>query len=216
MEADPYAAERERMVHDQMEVRGITNPKVLQAMRTIPRHLFVPAELRSAAYRDHPLPIGEGQTISQPYIVALMTQLLDPKETDTILEIGSGSGYQAAILGALARRVVTIERLSSVAERARVNLAALNTRNVEVIVGDGTQGYAPEAPYNGILITASTPSVPRPLIDQLAEDGRLVAPVGGRDYQELQKLIRRGRAIEAEYHGGVVFVPLIGEYGWEK
>jgi len=216
MPADPYTAERERMVREQMETRMITNKRVLEAMRLIPRHMFVPPELRTAAYRDHPLPIGEGQTISQPYIVALMTQLLDPQENDKILEIGAGSGYQAAILGKLAQRVVTIERIPPVAERARANLAAVNITNVEVIEGDGTQGYPPESPYNGILITASTPSVPQPLIDQLAEGGRLVAPVGGRDMQELQLLTRRGKNIEVTYHGGVVFVPLIGEYGWER
>ena len=215
MPSDPYTAERERMVQDQMEARMITNKRVLEAMRSIPRHMFVPPELRSAAYRDHPLPIGEGQTISQPYIVALMTQLLDPQENDRILEIGAGSGYQAAILGKLAKRVITMERIPSVAERARANLAGLNITSVELIVGDGTQGYPPEAPYNGILITASTPAVPQPLIDQLADGGRLVAPVGGRDVQELQLQTRRGKNIDVTYHGGVVFVPLIGEYGWE-
>jgi protein-L-isoaspartate(D-aspartate) O-methyltransferase len=216
MAPEPYAEERERMVRDQLEVRGITNQRVLGAMRAIPRHMFVPPELQSAAYRDHPLPIGDGQTISQPYIVALMTQLLDPQEQDIILEIGAGSGYQAAILGFLAKRVITMERIPSVAERARAHIAGMKISNVEVIVGDGTQGNPASAPYDGIIITASTPSVPQPLIEQLAEGGRLVAPVGGRDIQELQRLIRRGKNIEVTYHGGVVFVPLIGEYGWER
>jgi len=202
------------MVERQIAARGIQDPRVLDAMRAIPRHIFVPPAYRSASYGDHPLPIGEGQTISQPYIVAMMTELLEPHAEDTVLEIGAGSGYQAAILGKLVRRVVTIERIPEVAEGARRHLEELGINNVELIVGDGTLGYPAEAPYDAVIVTASTPEVPQPLIEQLAEGGRLVAPVGGRDYQELIRIVKRQDRLETESFGGVVFVPLIGEHGW--
>jgi protein-L-isoaspartate(D-aspartate) O-methyltransferase len=216
MPVDPFAGDRRRMVEEQIRARGIRNERVLAAMEKVPRHIFVPGNLGGEAYADHPLPIGDGQTISQPYIVALMTDLLDPHAGDRILEIGAGSGYQAAILAELSSNVITIERIPAVAARARRNLSAAGSRPVEVIVGDGTLGYPAKAPYDGILVTAATPEVPQPLIDQLADRGRLVAPVGPRGVQELLRLAREGERIRREGHGGVVFVPLIGEHGWRE
>ncbi|MCJ7741494.1 MAG: protein-L-isoaspartate(D-aspartate) O-methyltransferase [Methanoregula sp.] len=212
----PYtrADERLRMVEYQIAARGIRDQRVLSAMKEVPRHLFVPPPYNKSAYEDCPLPIGNGQTISQPYIVALMTELLALRPTDNVLEIGAGCGYQAAVLAALVRRVTTIERIPEVAGLARANLAAVGSKNVEVIVGDGTLGYPQKAPYEGIIITAATPVVPQPLIEQLAEGGRLVAPVGGRDIQELKRLRKKDGSIPEEHHGGVRFVPLIGECGW--
>ncbi len=203
------------MVERQIEARGVRNPRVLAAMREIPRHLFIPSPYDRSAYEDSPLPIGNGQTISQPYIVALMTELLKPEPEDNVLEIGTGCGYQAAILAKLVRKVTSVERIPAVADLARSNLAALGISNVEIQTADGTLGYPENAPYNGIIITAATPSVPKPLIEQLAENGRLVAPVGGREIQELVVLSRRKGIISQELHGGVRFVPLIGEHGWE-
>ncbi len=215
-ESETTRKQRLEMVRYQIEARGVTDPRVLEAMKEIPRHLFVPEPYREAAYRDSPLPIGEGQTISQPYIVALMTALLELGPVDRALEIGTGSGYQAALLSMLAAEVVTIERLPEVADRARKNLAALGIKNADVIVGDGTLGYPARAPYQGIIITACAPEVPAPLIVQLADGGRLVAPVGSRDFQELTKLVRRGGSVERSTYGGVAFVPLIGAYGWQE
>jgi protein-L-isoaspartate(D-aspartate) O-methyltransferase len=204
------------MVERQIAARGISDPRVLTAMLDIPRHLFVPARYDRAAYDDNPLPIGNGQTISQPYIVALMTELLHPKATDSVLEIGTGSGYQAAILSRLVRRLTTIERITMVAEMARMNLKSIGINNVVVIEGDGTLGYPGNAPYDGIIITAATPEVPRPLIGQLADGGILVAPVGGQDIQDLITFHKKGGSLIPESHGGVRFVPLIGQYGWEN
>lgn len=204
------------MVERQIETRGIHNPRVLAAMREIPRHVFIPPPYDQFAYDDNPLPIGNGQTISQPYIVALMTELLCPRASDTMLEIGAGSGYQAAILSVLVQWLTTVERIPAVAVLARNNLKSLGIQNVEVIEGDGTQGYPKNAPYNGIMITAATPEIPRALIDQLADGGRLVAPVGGRDIQELVTLEKQGDRTTQKYHGGVRFVPLIGKHGWEE
>ncbi len=203
------------MVERQIEARGVRNPRVLAAMREIPRHLFIPSPYDRSAYEDSPLPIGNGQTISQPYIVALMTELLKPEPEDNVLEIGTGCGYQAAILAKLVRKVTSIERIPAVADLARSNLTALGISNVEIQTADGTLGYPENAPYNGIIITAATPSVPKPLIEQLAENGRLVAPVGGREIQELVVLSSHKGIISQELHGGVRFVPLIGEHGWE-
>ena len=158
----PRSDERHRMVDLQIEARGIRDPKVLATMREVPRHFFVPPPYDRDAYADAPLPIGNGQTISQPYIVALMTELLRPASADTVLEIGAGSRYQSAILSLLVRKVTTIERIETVAARARANLAAVHADNVEIVYGDGTLGYPPSAPYNGILITAATPAIPGP------------------------------------------------------
>ncbi|MFA5266761.1 MAG: protein-L-isoaspartate(D-aspartate) O-methyltransferase [Methanoregula sp.] len=211
----PRADERIAMVERQIAARGIQNQQVLAAMREIPRHLFIPPPYDHAAYKDNPLPIGSGQTISQPYIVGLMTELLHPKATDTILEIGTGSGYQAAILSRLVRRLTTIERIATVADLARRNLRSVGIDNVIVIEGDGTLGYPDNAPYNGIIITAATPEIPKPLIGQLADGGYLVAPVGGRDIQDLITLHKTGGSCVQESHGGVRFVPLLGKHGWE-
>jgi protein-L-isoaspartate(D-aspartate) O-methyltransferase len=211
----PRVDERIAMVERQIAARGIHDQQVLAAMREIPRHLFIPPPYDQAAYKDNPLPIGNGQTISQPYIVALMTELLHPKATDNILEIGTGSGYQAAILSCLVRRLTTIERIATVADLARRNLKSIGIDNVVVIEGDGTLGYPDNAPYNGIIITAATPEIPRPLIGQLADGGYLVAPVGGRDVQDMITLHKTGGSCVQESHGGVRFVPLIGKHGWE-
>jgi len=214
MNTYPRDDERCQMVEHQIRSRGITNPRVLGAMREIPRHLFIPPPYDQSAYEDTPLPIGNGQTISQPYIVALMTELLDPQPTDHVLEIGAGSGYQAAILSLLVQQVTTIERIPDVADLARRNLAKLGLKNTSIIVGDGTRGYPDNAPYNGIMITAATPEIPKPLIDQLAIGGVLVAPVGDREIQELVTVTKKENGIVRSAHGGVRFVPLIGEYGW--
>ncbi|MEN6609312.1 MAG: protein-L-isoaspartate(D-aspartate) O-methyltransferase [Methanoregulaceae archaeon] len=213
-EEERYGILRQEMVENQIAARGIRNPRVLAAMREVPRHLFVPERYRSESYADSPLPIGEGQTISQPFIVAFMTELLSPGPEDTILEIGAGSGYQAAILSRLARSVISIERISEVAEMARRNLAAVGAGNVSVMVGDGTLGWKENAPYDGILVTAAGPLVPPALLEQLAEGGRLVVPVGDRDVQDLVRMTRKNGRIGEERYGGVRFVPLIGKQGW--
>jgi protein-L-isoaspartate(D-aspartate) O-methyltransferase len=213
---DPYTLLRERMVETQIEDRGVHDKRLLDVMRQIPRHLFVPPTFREAAYQDRPLPIGSGQTISQPYIVAVMTEFLRLGEGDRVLEIGTGSGYQAAILSRLAKTVVTVERLPEIAEHARGMFESLGLNNITVISGDGTEGYGPGAPYNGIIVTAAAPDIPGPLVDQLAEGGRLVAPVGSRDLQQLVRLTRRDGRVVREEFGGVVFVPLLGKYGWQE
>lgn len=205
---------RQEMVSNQIMARGITDLRVLTALRTVPRHLFVPEGWRHQAYLDTPLPIGEGQTISQPYIVALMTSLLGLKPTDRVLEIGTGSGYQAAILGTLAGEVISIERIADVAARAQEHLRQRGITNVKVLVQDGTGGYPPAAPYDAILITAGTPTIPPPLLEQLADHGRLVAPRGGQDVQELVLVTREGDQYREYPAGAVRFVPLIGEHGW--
>ncbi|WP_292392427.1 protein-L-isoaspartate(D-aspartate) O-methyltransferase [Methanoculleus sp. UBA303] len=213
-ETDPCQEEREEMVEFQILARGVRNPRVLAAMRKIPRHLFVPKGYERAAYEDRPLPIGEGQTISQPYIVAVMTEQLDLAPQDRVLEVGTGSGYQAALLAELAGTVISVERLEDLADRAQKNLARAGVAGVRVIVGDGTEGYPPGAPYDAIIVTAASPTVPEPLIDQLAEGGRLVAPIGPRDCQDLIKLVKHEGQVEKIPLGGVCFVPLIGQFGW--
>ena len=214
METSPRADERSLMVERDIRARGISNPRVLKTMREIPRHFFIPHPYDTSAYDDNPLPIGNGQTLSQPYIVALMTELLNPQPDDDILEIGSGSGYQTAILAALSHQVISIERIPAVAHLARKNLARLGIQNVRIVEGDGTLGYPAEAPYEAILITAATPEIPQPLIDQLTSGGRLVSPVGGRDVQELILIKRLETGLVRSSHGAVRFVPLIGEHGW--
>ncbi len=214
-ETDPYREERDEMVETQIRARGVRDERVLAAMRKVPRHLFVPKSLERAAYEDRPLPIGEGQTISQPYIVAVMTGQLDLSPQDRVLEIGAGSGYQAALLADIAGTVISIERLEGVARRAQKNLARAGVAGVKVIVGDGTKGYPAEAPYDAIIVTAASPAIPQPLIDQLAEGGRLIAPIGPRDCQDLVKLVKRDGRVETIPLGGVCFVPLIGQFGWQ-
>ncbi len=211
------ASARERMVRYQLEARGIHHPRVLDAMRKVPRHLFVPPERVHDAYSDHALPIGEGQTISQPYMVALMTQLLDPAPSDRVLEVGTGSGYQAAILAELANEVVTIEREPALSQRAQEVLNALGYRNITFVVGDGTEGYTPLAPYDRIIVTAGAPFIPQPLVEQLAPGGRLVIPVGHR-YEQVLTVAEKDPEgkLHVSEHGYCVFVPLIGRHGWRS
>ena len=206
---DPYAADRERMVREQIESRGIRGLELLRVLRATPRHLFVPIASRSMAYDDHPVPIGYEATISQPYIVALMTDLLAPGKTDRVLEIGTGSGYQAAVLSQLARQVYTIEIVPELAKSAQRILSDLGYRNVTVRQGDGYKGWPEQAPFAGIMVTAAPPEVPQALIDQLANGGRLVAPVGVGWNQELVLIEKdaNGR-IRRRSAGGVVFVPM--------
>ncbi len=207
---------REHMVRDQVERRGVRDPRVLEAMRAVPRHLFLSGPDQSSAYDDTPLPIGCRQTISQPYIVGYMTEALAPRETDTVLEIGTGSGYQTAVLACLARRVISIERIPELADRARENLRALEIDNAEVVTGDGTAGRPEQAPFDAILITAGAPAVPQPLLEQLAVGGRLIAPVGGRSVQELELWTRAQTGFDHRRLIAVVFVPLIGDHGWKE
>jgi protein-L-isoaspartate(D-aspartate) O-methyltransferase len=204
------------MVSTQIRSRGIKNPEVLRAMEVIPRHLFVPQHLSDEAYSDHPLPIGHEQTISQPYIVALMTELLSPVKGDKILEIGTGSGYQAAIISALGASVISLERLSVVGDIARENLRNAGIDTVSVFISDGTLGWPDGSPYDGIVITAATPQIPAPLINQMAVGGRLVAPVGPPQIQDLVRVTRTAEGVKEEHFGAVRFVPLIGEYGWKE
>jgi protein-L-isoaspartate(D-aspartate) O-methyltransferase len=205
---------REEMVRRQIEARGIHDEGVLAAMRIVPRHRFVPGHVLGVAYRDSPLPIGHGQTISQPYIVAYMTAKLALTGSEKVLEIGTGSGYQAAILGCLAREVVTVERLPGLAKEARTILAELHFDNVHVRVSDGSLGWPEESPYDAIMVTAAAPEVPVPLQWQLADGGRLVAPVGPRWTQQLVRVRREGDRFHTDMLLGVAFVPLIGKHGW--
>ncbi|MBP1701484.1 MAG: protein-L-isoaspartate(D-aspartate) O-methyltransferase [Chloroflexi bacterium] len=207
-------SEREYMVETQLLPRRIRDGLVLQVMRTVPRHLFVPPEYRHLAYTDGPLPIGFGQTISQPYIVALMSQLLELKGQERLLEVGTGSGYQAAVLGYLAGEVHTIERFPELARQAEQTLAELGLENVSVHIGDGTAGLLEFAPYQGIIVTAAAPHVPQALLDQLADGGRLVIPVGERGSQFLERWRRRGDDFDVEEVIPVAFVPLVGQFGW--
>ncbi len=202
------------MVDSQIVARGVRDPRVLDALRAVPRHLFVPSWEQAGAYDDRPLPIGEGQTISQPYIVALMTAALAARETDRVLEVGTGSGYQTAILARLAREVITIERRAALAAGAERVLRELGVSNVRVIVGDGSEGYAEQAPYNRILVTAGAPAVPESLEAQLADGGRLVIPVGSAGHQVLTVIDRHGAEFVQHEGEGCVFVPLIGRHGW--
>jgi protein-L-isoaspartate(D-aspartate) O-methyltransferase len=204
------------MVATQMAARGVRNQRVLDAMRTVPRHRFVSDAWLEDAYDDRPLPIGEGQTISQPYMVAVMTEALSPAPTDRVLEIGTGSGYQTAVLAALAGRVVSVERHAALAERARTILGELGIENVEVVVGDGTEGRPQDAPFDGILVTAGAPATPETLKAQLADGGRLVIPVGPAGYQRLLTIIRHGSTFVEREGDACVFVPLIGRYGWAE
>ncbi|MEN6376346.1 MAG: protein-L-isoaspartate(D-aspartate) O-methyltransferase [Smithella sp.] len=216
---DRYRKQRARMVETQIKARGITDARVLAAMEKVPRHLFVDEGLINQAYSDNPLPIGERQTISQPYIVALMTQELELKSTDRVLEIGTGSGYQAAVLAELADYVFSIERIATLASRARRILDQLNYYNVAIRVGDGSYGWKEESPFDAIITTAAAPAVPRHLIGQLAVGGRLIAPVGERDLQTLYKVTRLSddvNDIKKEYLCDCRFVSLIGESGWKE
>jgi protein-L-isoaspartate(D-aspartate) O-methyltransferase len=201
---------RERMVETQIKERGVKDPRVLSAMLKVQRHLFVPRELQASAYDDRPLPIGEGQTISQPYIVAFMTEQLELKGTEKVLEIGTGSGYQAAILAELAKEVYTIEIVSSLGLSARSRLQEMGYRNVFVKVGDGYLGWPEAAPFDAVIVTCAPDHIPTPLIDQLKEGGRMIVPVGSFS-QELKKIVKRSGKMEATDVLPVIFVPMTGE-----
>jgi protein-L-isoaspartate(D-aspartate) O-methyltransferase len=205
---DPHAARRLQMVADQIAARGVTDERVLAAMRDVPRHLFVPLAMRSQAYEDHPLPIGHGQTISQPYIVAYMTEVLRLKPTSRVLEVGTGSGYQAAVLGKVAGQVYTVEILAPLAESAKKTLASLGFTNVHVKVGDGFAGWPEHAPFDAVIVTAAPEEVPPPLIEQLAVGGRLVVPVG-RVVQQLTLIEKTPKGLVTERKMPVRFVPLV-------
>jgi len=203
-------------VRNQIEARGIKDPRVLAAFRQVPRHLFVSEALRDQAYGDYPLPIGEQQTISQPYIVAEMTQALELGEGDRVLEIGTGSGYQAAILAQLVYRVYTIERKRSLYLQTRRLFDQLNYHNIVTRYADGTKGWPSESPFDAVVVTAGAPAIPEVLIDQLIEGGRLVVPVGNQHAQELVKIYRDKDNIRQTNLGGCRFVKLVGEHGWKE
>ena len=209
-----YAAERRAMVEEQLRERGVRSPRVLEAMRKVPRHLFVPEDCVAGAYTDQPLPIGEGQTISQPYMVAVMTEALELTGTERVLEVGTGSGYQAAVLSLLAGEVYTVESHASLAVAARRRLARLGYANVHVHSGDGTLGLPELAPFDAIVVTAAAPKLPPPLVEQLAEGGRLVIPVGQADQQELLQVRKTGDKTTSRVLHYCRFVPLVGRHGW--
>jgi len=212
-ESDLFAAQRRAMVEQQLRARGIRDERVLQAMLEVPRHRFVPPDGIESAYTDQPLAIGHGQTISQPFMVAAMAEALELGGTERVLEVGAGSGYQAAILARLAREVIALELEAALAQSAAARLGRMGCANVRVLAGDASGGYAPMAPYDGIVVSAAARSVPQPLVEQLAEGGRLLIPVGGADNQELVRLKRvsGGMSREVLYH--CRFVPLLGEHG---
>lgn len=212
---DLFERARERMVEEQLAQRGVTDARVLGAMRRVPRHLFVEEALRDRAYGDHPLPIGEEQTISQPFIVGLMSALLELRGDEKVLEVGTGSGYQTAVLAELSRRVCSIERLPRLAERARALLADLGYQNVWIRVGSGTLGWPDEAPFDRILVTAAGPSVPPPLFQQLVEGGRMVVPLGDPANQTLTLVENVGGEMRRTPHGECKFVKLVGKYAWD-
>jgi protein-L-isoaspartate(D-aspartate) O-methyltransferase len=219
MTVDLYRKQRLKMVETQIRARGVRDQRLLKAMETVPRHRFVDEAIVSQAYNDSPLPIDEHQTISQPYIVALMTEALELTGREKVLEIGTGSGYQAAILAMLADQVFSIERIPALATTARRLLEGMNLFNVAVRVADGTYGWRDEAPFDGIIVTAGAPAVPDPLVSQLAVGGRLVIPVGGRYSQILMKYTRLSedpKDLKAENLGGCRFVDLIGDHGWHQ
>ena len=212
MGQDEASQQREEMVESQLKGRDIQNDLVLEAMKRVPRHLFMPPEVRQYAYIDRPVPIGEGQTISQPYIVALMTQTVDPKPQDRALEVGTGSGYQAAVLAELVEEVYTIEIIPVLAQRAGQTLSGLGYDNVEVRQGDGYQGWPEKAPFDIILVTAAPEEIPQPLIDQLAEGGKLVVPLGAQgDVQILTLLTKEQGEVKRTSITSVRFVPMTGE-----
>ncbi len=210
-----FQAQREQMVREQIRRRGLLDERLLSVFRQVPRHLFVLPDDHDHAYDDYPLPIGSGQTISQPYIVALMTSLLNLQGHEKVLEIGTGSGYQAAVLSLLAKQIFTIEQIPSLAKAARRHLKQLGIENVDVRCGDGSLGLPDEAPFDGILITAAAPSVPQTLLDQLCEGGKLVAPVGARYYQDLRLYQRTLNQFDYDSIIPVAFVPLRGAHGWK-
>ncbi|HKT47271.1 MAG TPA: protein-L-isoaspartate(D-aspartate) O-methyltransferase [Candidatus Acidoferrales bacterium] len=214
--ADAFAEKRAAMVEQQIRRRGVTDPAVLEAMRSVPRHEFVAAQYQAQAYEDGPLPIGGGQTISQPYMVAVMTAALELKPPDRVLDVGTGSGYQAAVLSRIAQEVYAVEVREDLCAEAKQRLERLGYGNVRVFCRDGTLGLAEHAPYDGILVAAAAPAVPEPLLGQLAEGGRLVIPVGDAGYQELELVRLRGGRLERRRLDACQFVPLIGYHGWPQ
>jgi protein-L-isoaspartate(D-aspartate) O-methyltransferase len=208
-----YAVLRKRMVEEQLMPRGIKDPRVLNAFSKVERHKFIPPELRTSAYADFPVPIGEGQTISQPYIVALMTECLGLSGQERVLEIGTGSGYQAAILAELAKEVYSIERFENLTRRAETVLNELGYKNIKIKVDDGTLGWEEEAPFDRIIITAATPRVPLPLVEQLDESGKIILPLGESFSQVLTVIEKKKGQLQSIEVCGCVFVPLVGKYG---
>jgi protein-L-isoaspartate(D-aspartate) O-methyltransferase len=210
-----YRRARERMIQEQLVSRGINDPRVLRAMAKVPRHLFLESELWGHAYEDHPLPIGANQTISQPYMVALMAEALQLKGAERVLEVGTGSGYAAAVLSELCAEVFTVEAVEELALKARTLLSSLGYRNVSVLVGDGTLGWEEHAPYDAVIISAAAPCIPRPLLEQLKPPGYLVFPMGEKELQTLVRIRKDQAGIREEYFGECQFVKLRGRYGWE-
>jgi protein-L-isoaspartate(D-aspartate) O-methyltransferase len=213
---DAAAAERRRMIDTQIRKRGVSSPRVLEAMAAVPRHEFVPAKFRDYAYADKPLPIGEGQTISQPYMVAAMTEALELTGTERVLEIGTGSGYQAAVLSLLVSQVISVESHTSLALAAQERLTNLGYENVHVHNGDGSAGFPDAAPYDAILVTAGAPGIPQVFTGQLREGGRLVIPVGSRDSQELVRGRKESGQLKSRILFDCKFVLLLGRYGWSR
>ncbi len=211
-----FALARDRMVREQIEARGVRDTRVLAAMREVPRHRFIAEHMGPQAYGDHALPIGSGQTISQPYIVARMTELLKVAPHHSVLEIGTGSGYQTAVLGRLAARVYSLERVPALAHAAIGRVRDLGLDNVKIQVFDGSVGWSDVGPFDRILVTAAAPSVPEPLVEQLAEGGRMVVPVGTRDSQRLVVIDKTRHGLERSEGEAVVFVPLVGRHGWQE
>lgn len=209
-----YKEQREWMVQRQLMDWGIRDPRVLDAMRVVPRERFVPEHYQDSAYYDGALPIGEGQTISQPFVVAHMSELLGLSGDERVLEIGTGSGYQAAVLSLLAREVYTVERIASLSEQARTAILELGYSNVYFLVGDGSLGWPEHAPYDAILVACAGPRVPPPLVEQLADGGRLIMPIGPRGLQDLVLVRKEGSTVTEERQSPVAFVPLIGAHGW--
>ena len=216
MAGDPYRYSRQRMVEKHIKGRGIIDPRVLDVMGQVPRHLFVREHMRSQAYGDHALPTEQGQTISQPYIVARMTELLDVRSDHSVLEIGTGSGYQTIVLAYLARVVYSLERIPELARKAIERTRLFQLDNVKIQAFDGTVGWSEWAPYDRILVTAGAPELPKPLMDQLKPDGRLVIPEGNREQQELVVYDKTGNGYERHAMEPVMFVPLVGRYGWQE
>ncbi len=211
-----YQRQREEMVKKQIEARGVSDPRVLDAMRKVPRHMFVSEALMDQAYGDYPLPIGEQQTISQPYIVAEMTQSLQLGPDDRVLELGTGSGYQAAVLAEIVYRVYTVERIHALLVRARQIFDQLRYHNIVTRYSDGTTGWKDESPFDAIIVTAGSPRIPDVLVHQLAPGGRMIIPVGDHFSQELIKVVRDEHGIRQYNLGGCRFVKLIGEHGWKE
>jgi protein-L-isoaspartate(D-aspartate) O-methyltransferase len=211
-----YESERNHMVDEQIVTRGVKDQRVLAALRRVPRHEFLPEAIRGMAYGDHALPLGEGQTMSQPYMVALMTELLDLKGTERVLEIGTGSGYQAAVLAELCEKVYTVERIKTLAEKARAVLDRLGYKRVAIKIYDGTYGWKEMAPFDAIVVTAGAPDIPAPLVEQLRDGGRMVIPVGERYGQMLVKVVKTAEGLVTEKSIPCMFVPLIGNHGWNE